>query len=173
MVRIEKGDITAMDVAVIVNAANAQLQAGGGVCGAIFKKAGLLELQHECNLTVARFSETKSLPVGSSWMTFGYGFGKEIIHSIGPIYQDGLHGEADLLRKAYSTAMDIVVKTLSKSVAFPFISSGIYGYPKSEAASIALSVLCEYAMNYPEIDIVMCCFGDDDYNLFVSKIIAM
>lgn len=162
MLQIIQGDITALNVDVIVNAANAQLNAGGGVCGAIFAKAGKIELQQECH----SITKGGSIQVGTAVLTNGYNLNKHIIHAVGPIYNDGFHNEALLLESAYTQSMKIAIENQFNSIAFPFISSGIYGYPKIECATVALKTLQKWEAKYPEIEIIMCCFANDDYKLF-------
>ena len=170
MIKIIQGDITSLNVDVIVNAANPQLQAGGGVCGAIFKNAGKERLQQECSYVV-RQSPTGVIPFGNSALTTAFDLpSKFIVHAVGPIYTGGNQNEAFLLRNAYYTAMQLVLDTDSKSVAFPFISSGIYGYPKKEACEIAVGTLKEFEVTHPEIEINVCCFADEDYQLFLNEV---
>jgi O-acetyl-ADP-ribose deacetylase (regulator of RNase III) len=127
---IIRGDITQLAVDAIVNAANTSLQAGGGVCGAIFAAAGADRLQAACN-------DHAPIKTGEAVITKGFALpAKFIIHTAGPIYNDGLSGEA-LLRACYKNSLELAVQHGCASVAFPLISSGIYGYPKDKTQYIA------------------------------------
>lgn len=133
--KIIYGDITDMETDAIVNAANSRLRVGGGVCGAIFKKAGAKELQKECD-------NNGYCPTGQAIITSGYKLkAKYIIHAVGPIYQDGKHDEAKLLAEAYHNALLLAKQYNCHSIAFPLISSGIYGFPYNEALEIAKAMI--------------------------------
>ena len=135
---IIRQNIVTMDVDVIVNAANNNLYRGGGVCGAIFNSAGINELEKECQKI--GFCDT-----GNSVITSGCNLkAKYIIHTVGPIYKDGKHHEAKLLQSCYQSSLELAQKYHLKSIAFPLISSGIYGYPKSEAFKIARDTIIKY-----------------------------
>lgn len=136
--QILHNDITNMNTDVIVNAANSKLLMGGGVCGAIFRAAGEKELQKECE-------QIKHCPVGQAVITKAYNLkAKYIIHTVGPIYKDGNSDEAKFLKSAYETSLKLAKDYNLKSIAFPLISSGIYGYPKKEALNIAVSTIKEF-----------------------------
>lgn len=138
---IINGDICDMDVDVIVNAANSRLRMGGGVCGAIFNRAGVRGLQEECD-------QKNFCPVGQAVITSGYNLkAKYIIHAVGPIYCDGQHDEAKLLASAYQSALNLAKEYNCKSIAFPLISSGIYGYPRNEAMKVAKNAIDEFLIN--------------------------
>lgn len=136
--QILHNDITNMNTDVIVNAANSKLLMGGGVCGAIFRAAGQKELQKECE-------KIKHCPVGHAVITKAYNLkAKYIIHTVGPIYKDGNSNEAKFLKSAYETSLKLAKDYNLKSIAFPLISSGIYGYTKKEALNIAVSTIKEF-----------------------------
>lgn len=136
--QILHNDITNMNTDVIVNAANSKLLMGGGVCGAIFRAAGEKELQKECE-------QIKHCPVGQAVITKAYNLkSKYIIHTVGPIYKEGNSDEAKFLKSAYETSLKLAKDYNLKSIAFPLISSGIYGYPKKEALNIAVSTIKEF-----------------------------
>jgi O-acetyl-ADP-ribose deacetylase (regulator of RNase III) len=138
---IVRNDITKMQVDAIVNAANSALKMGGGVCGAIFKAAGFKELQEECD-------KIGGCKVGESVITKGYNlYAKYIIHSVGPIWQGGKKGEEQLLYNCYINSLNLAKKNNVESIAFPLISSGIYGYPKHEAFKVALSAIEQFLFN--------------------------
>ena len=133
-------DIVEMRVDAIVNAANTGLQAGGGVCGAIFRAAGHDRLQAACD-AIGR------CPVGGAVITPGFDLpAKYVIHAVGPIWQGGHMGEAEKLRACYTNALSVAREHGLESVAFPLISAGIYGYPKREAMSIAVSAIGDFLL---------------------------
>ena len=138
--RIVQNDITRMETDAIVNAANSALAMGGGVCGAIFAAAGEREMTEACQ-KIGRCS------VGGSVITDGFRLpAKYVIHAVGPIWHGGTAEEAELLRNCYRSALTLAsVKGLT-SIAFPLISSGIYGYPKAEALRIALDTIAAFLM---------------------------
>lgn len=137
---IVRNDITTMQVDVIVNAANSALQMGGGVCGAIFNAAGATQLQAACD-------EIGECPTGEAVMTDGFQLpAKKIIHTVGPIWQGGTSNEEALLINCYKNSLALAVANGCGSIAFPLISSGIYGYPKEQALQIAISTISEFIM---------------------------
>jgi O-acetyl-ADP-ribose deacetylase (regulator of RNase III) len=129
---VETGDITDLAVTAIVNAANERLAPGGGVCGAIFRAAGP-GLEEECR-AIGR------CPTGEARLTRGYGLpARWIIHAVGPVWHGGAQGEADLLASCYRNALAIAAEHQMESIAFPAISTGIFGYPTEEAARVAVA----------------------------------
>lgn len=146
---IVRQDITKMKVDAIVNAANTALQMGGGVCGAIFKAAGATELQAACN-------KLAPIKTGGAVITPGFELpAKHIIHTAGPVYRDGKQGEQGQLRSCYLNSLKLAVENKCESVAFPLISSGIYGYPKEEAFHVASNAIGEF-------------LSDHDINVFLA-----
>lgn len=138
--QIVRNDITKMHVDAIVNAANSSLKMGGGVCGAIFAAAGAKQLQQECD-------SIGSCATGEAVMTKGYDLPSPyIIHTVGPIWRGGNDDEASLLSRCYVNSLKLAVKHSLRSVAFPLISTGIFGYPKDEALQIALSEISKFIM---------------------------
>ncbi len=128
---IVRSDIACLDVDAVVNAANEGLLAGGGVCGAIFSAAGYEQLQAACR-------RLAPCPTGSAMVTRGFDLpARWIIHAVGPRWIDGCHNEEGLLRRAYRSALDQAARLRVASVAFPLISSGIYGYPPASALDVA------------------------------------
>jgi O-acetyl-ADP-ribose deacetylase (regulator of RNase III) len=135
-------DITKLKVDAIVNAANTDLKWGGGVCGAIFSAAGGAKLQAACD-------KLAPIKTGEAVITPGFNLpAKYIIHAAGPVYHDGKHGEEKLLRDTYTNALKRAVENGCDSVAFPLISSGIYGYPKAEALAVATSAIREFTADH-------------------------
>ncbi len=128
-------DITQMKVDAVVNAANTELLMGGGVCGAIFRAAGAEALQKACD-------ELAPIKTGEAVITPGFDLpAKYIVHTAGPIYKDGRQGEEELLRAAYLNSMRIAEEKGCESIAFPLISSGIYGYPPQDALRVAIEAI--------------------------------
>ena len=135
--RIQKQSITKMDVDCIVNAANSQLRHGGGVCGAIFAAAGARDLQAACDAL-------GHCPTGEAVITPGFKLkAKYIVHAVGPIWQGGNRNEESLLYSCYQNAMKVAYAKGCRSIAFPLISSGIYGYPVKDAWRVAIKAIQE------------------------------
>jgi O-acetyl-ADP-ribose deacetylase (regulator of RNase III) len=130
-----QGDITRQEVDAIVNAANQSLAGGGGVDGAIHRAAGAAELHEAC-------AALGGCATGDAKATPGFGLpARWIVHAVGPRYRDGHHGEAELLASCYRRALKVAEELGARSMAFPAISTGIYGYPAEEAATIAIETL--------------------------------
>lgn len=159
-IRIHTGDITKLDVDAIVNAANTSLLGGGGVDGAIHRAAGR-ELEFECRML-------NGCKVGDAKITKGYKLpARHIIHTVGPVWQGGGKGEAELLASCYRRSLELAAANDCRSVAFPAISTGVYRYPKDEAAEIAVGTICMIVeeKNTPET-VIFCCFDEHMAELY-------
>ena len=143
---IKQGDITKEDTDAIVNAANSRLAGGGGVDGAIHR-AGGSKIAEECR-------KIGSCPTGRAVITSGGNLpASYVIHAVGPIYRGGKNNEAELLRSAYISSLELADKYNLRSVAFPSISTGAYGYPIKEASRIALQAIIDYCESHPQTTI--------------------
>lgn len=157
MLTIKLGDITDEDADAIVNAANSGLRGGGGVDGAIHRAAGPTVME-ECR-RIGR------CPAGSAVMTnAGKLKAKKIIHAVGPVWRGGGAGEADLLKSAYESSLALAKENGLKTIAFPAISTGVYGYPMEEATRIALAAGKKHEKDFEEIRYV--CFSDRDLRVY-------
>lgn len=159
-ISLVKGDITLEETDAIVNAANTALAGGGGVDGAIHR-AGGPGIMEECR-------KIGSCPTGSAVITTGGSLkARHVIHTVGPIYRDGSHGEPDLLRSAYLSSMKLALENGLKSVSFPSISTGAYGYPIEEASKIAVSAVIEFIRQNKGLDLVrFVLFSDNDLTTY-------
>jgi O-acetyl-ADP-ribose deacetylase len=163
--RAEKVDITALDVDAIVNAANDRLAPGGGVCGAIHRAAGP-ELAAAC-------AAIGHCPTGEARITPGFRLkARHVIHAVGPVWQGGGAGEAALLAGAYRSALTRLREAGGRSIAFPAISTGIYGYPKEDATRIAVATVRDDLARHGDLDVVFACFGQDMLDLYRKELAA-
>ncbi len=147
ILELVQGDITRQDTDAIVNAANESLLGGGGVDGAIHRAAGP-ELLDECR-------KLEGCKTGSAKITRGYHLkAKHIIHAVGPVYRNGKQNEPVLLASAYRMSLELASENKCASIAFPAISTGVYGYPLEDAARIAFRTIIDYMSEHPEIKLV-------------------
>jgi O-acetyl-ADP-ribose deacetylase (regulator of RNase III) len=156
-VELIKGDITSLEVDAIINAANKSLLGGGGVDGAIHKAAGP-DLYKEC-------AALNGCETGQSKMTSGYALkAKHIIHTVGPVWYGGYRDEPELLASCYQTSLAIAKKNRFRTVAFPGISTGVYGFPKDLAALIAVTETRRFIIknSYPE-KVIFVAYDDESY----------
>lgn len=153
MIKVVAADITTLQVDAIVNAANESLLGGGGVDGAVHRAAGP-QLLDACR-------QLGGCPTGQARITGGFNLPSTwVIHTVGPRWHGGKKGEAELLESCYSSSLELALANGIRSIAFPGISTGIYGYPKQTAAKIAVAVMRRYEDDFEQI--VCCCFGAED-----------
>ncbi len=168
-ITVQLGDITKLKVDAIVNAANSSLLGGGGVDGAIHRAGGpaLLEeckqvrnRQGGCNTGEAVITNAGNLNA------------RKVIHTVGPVWHDGKQNEASLLAACYTNSLKLALQYDCKRVAFPNISTGVYGYPKKQAASIAIQTVSNFLqVNRDELDeIIFVCFDEENYDLYQQEL---
>ncbi|MBP5511334.1 MAG: O-acetyl-ADP-ribose deacetylase [Kiritimatiellae bacterium] len=154
------GDITKLDVDAIVNAANTTLLGGGGVDGAIHRAAGP-ELLQECRLL-------GGCETGDAKITGGYDLpARHVIHTVGPVWRGGTRGEREFLSSCYRRCLEVAAEHHLTSIAFPSISTGVYGFPLELAAPIAVTTVRVFLSRYDKpLAVTFCCFGQDAYDLY-------
>jgi len=154
-IELRLGDITELEVDAIVNAANESLLGGGGVDGAIHRAAGP-ELLAECR-------NLGGCPTGQAKMTRGYNLpASNVIHTVGPIYRDGQSGEPELLASSYRNSLQLATENDLKTIAFPAISCGVYGYPTGAAFRIAFTVTANHLAKHPKPERVTFVLFDEE-----------
>lgn len=164
-ITILQGDITKLKVDAIVNAANERLRGGGGVDGAIHR-AGGPQILEECKKYLG-------CPTGEARLTSAGNMpSKYVIHTVGPVYRGGQNNEAYLLESAYKSSLKMAAENNVRTIAFPFISAGVYGYPKEEASGIAVNTVKKFIEEYPDVfdEVIFCCFSESDSLLFTDKV---
>jgi O-acetyl-ADP-ribose deacetylase len=155
-----QGDITKLKVDAIVNAANTSLLGGGGVDGAIHRAAGK-ELLAEC-------STLNGCATGDAKITQGYNLPtRYVIHTVGPVWNGGKYNEHEKLASCYRRSLEVAIENGVNSIAFPNISTGVYGFPKREAAEIAIREVTGFLHNHSKIEqVIFCVFDDDNYQIY-------
>lgn len=166
-IELVRGDITKMEVDAIVNAANSSLLGGGGVDGAIHRAAGP-ELVEECRQLNG--CETGDAKITKSYMLPA----KFVIHTVGPIWRGGEQNESELLANCYKNSLQIAKEKKLKTVAFPNISTGVYRFPKSMAAGIAIRTVNKFLKEHKELNTVyFVCFDEENYDIYKEKLIQI
>ena len=167
-IQLIKGDITKVKVDAIVNAANSRLGGGGGVDGAIHR-AGGPAIMRECDIIRQKYG---GCPTGEAVITSAGNLpAKHVIHTVGPVWRGGDQNEPNLLKNAYLNSMKIAEKHHLKSIAFPNISTGVYGYPSESAADIALATVIDYMNRETTIEVVVfVCFDTISLNIYNEKL---
>jgi O-acetyl-ADP-ribose deacetylase (regulator of RNase III) len=168
--QLVRGDITDVEADAIINAANSSLLGGGGVDGAIRRKGGPKILE-ECR----RIRDTQwpdGLPTGKAVITSGGNLkAKHVIHTVGPVWLGGFHVEAELLKQAYRNSLKLAVANGLKTIAFPSISTGAYGYPIEEASRIAVGTVKNFLEKEDKLDRVMfVLFSERDFQIYVKTV---
>ena len=163
-----QGDITRQATDAIVNAANSSLMGGGGVDGAIHRAGGPAILE-ECKKIVARQGQ---LPTGRAVITTGGDLkAKHVIHTVGPIWHGGDHGEADLLAGAYRESLSLAVASALKTISFPSISTGAYGYPVDSAAEVALQTVIKFLEKKTSLqEVVFVLFDNRTCEVYIEEL---
>jgi len=165
---IIKGDITRQETDTIVNAANSGLMGGGGVDGAIHRAGGPAILE-ECKIIVARQGR---LPTGKAVITTaGRMKAKHVIHTVGPVWRGGSEGESALLASAYRESLKLAAENRLKSICFPSISTGAYGYPVEEAAAVAVKTVSDFLAEETSIkEVIFVLFDERTYDVYATAI---
>jgi len=157
MIEVIVADITTLELDAVVNAANKTLLGGGGVDGALHRAAGPLLLEYcrtlgGCKTGAAKLSPGFDLPA------------RRIIHTVGPVWQGGDQYEAALLQACYRNSFELALGNAVRSIAFPAISTGVYGYPKEQATEIAITAMLDYEHRFDRV--IACCFSESDADLY-------
>ena len=167
-IQLIKGDITKLEIEAIVNAANSSLRGGGGVDGAIHNAAGS-KLHEQCMRLIQKNGQ---LPVGEAVITeAGNMPSRFVIHTVGPTWHGGDHNESALLAKAYRSSLELAIEFGLKEIAFPTISTGIFGFPKEKAVEIVFDTVCNFLQDNLLIKkVVFVCFDDENHKLYEEQL---
>ncbi len=173
IIRLVKSDITEMKTDAIVNAANSSLMGGGGVDGAIHRKGGPKILE-ECK-RIRATEWPQGLPTGKAVITSAGNLkARHVIHTVGPVWRGGNHGEPELLAQAYQNSLRLAVAKGLKTVAFPSISTGAYGYPLEQASRVALKAVKDFLEKEGTLDeVFIVLFSDHDLKIYLETVKAM
>ena len=165
-IELVRGDITKQRVDAIVNAANSSLMGGGGVDGAIHRVGGPTILE-ECKSIIAKKG---SCPTGQAVITTAGNLpAKYVIHTVGPVWSGGSNGESNKLGNCYRNSLQIAIDMDLKTIAFPNISTGIYGYPKQQAAEVAVTTVSQFLYRTSQIDkVYFVCFDEENFQIYQS-----
>lgn len=164
--RAIRADITTLAVDAIVNAANERLAQGGGVCGAIFRAAGPAQLAEAC-------ARVAPCPTGEARITPGFALlAKHVIHAVGPVWHGGDRGEPELLASCYRESLRLLREAGGRSIAFPAISTGIFGYPLDQATRIAVATVRDEIAQHGEVDVTFACFDQHTLDTYVKELPA-
>lgn len=163
-----QGDITKLKVDAIVNAANPSLRGGGGVDGAIHRAGGPVILEECCSI-VARQGRCAT---GEAVITSGGNLpARYVIHTVGPVWHGGQNNEPDLLERAYLNSLKLAVGNAIETIAFPNISTGVYGFPKDKAMKIAINAVTTFLSGHKQIrQVYFTCFDQENYELYLKKL---
>ena len=163
---IIRNDITKVEVDAVVNAANSNLKMGSGVCGALFSAAGKEDLKKECD-------EIGQCNMGQAVITNAYNLpSKYIIHTVGPVWKDGYSNEEEFLKAAYTNSLKLAIKNNCKSIAFPLISTGHFGYPKKEAFQVAINTISDF-LDKNEIMVYLVMFDKESLEVSEKRLYAV
>jgi O-acetyl-ADP-ribose deacetylase (regulator of RNase III) len=167
-IAVIKGDITKVETDAIVNAANSSLMGGGGVDGAIHRAGGPAILE-DCRKIIARIGRCKT---GEAVITTGGRLpARYVIHTVGPVWNGGTKGEAEKLANCYKNSLKLAEANDCRTIAFPNISTGIYGYPKQQAAAVAVRIVYQFLSDNDTIDqVLFVCFDDENFKLIKSEL---
>jgi len=168
ILQLIKGDITDVEADAIVNAANSSLMGGGGVDGAIHRKGGSKILEECKRIRATEWPD--GLPTGKAVITSGGNLkAKHVIHTVGPVWLGGFHVEAELLKQAYKNSLRLAVAKGLKTIAFPSISTGAYGYPIEDASRIAVRTVKEFLEKEDKLEkVVFVLFSERDFEIYLE-----
>jgi len=170
-IKVKRGDITTEKVDAVVNAANSTLLGGGGVDGTIHRRGGSAILE-ECR-EIRKTKYPDGLPAGEAVMTTGGEMpAKYVIHTVGPIWHGGKKGEEEKLKDCYQNSLKVAVDNQCKTIAFPAISTGVYGYPRELAAKVSSKAAKDFLEEHKEIEkVIFVFFSEDDMEIFLDHCI--